>query len=135
MPDHADRAPLSERARMLSLGMRTTVAFGTVMLLVAFAGAKGWLPRATGTTALYLFGASIVIVFYLGAKTRAWALADRERESGQAMIVVIAAQLARQDIPTLERIASRGGPAAEAARIVLAGRRKSESSDGQAPPA
>jgi hypothetical protein len=51
------------------------------------------------------------------------------------MIVVIAAQLARQDDAALEGIAARGGPAAEAAMLILAGRRKAALSGGHATPA
>lgn len=111
------------------------VGVSAALLGAAFAGARGWLPRGTGVAALWLFGASITLVLWLGLKSRARALADRERESGQAMIVVIAAQLARQGDPALEQIARRGGPAAEAAKLILAGRRKAALSGGHATPA
>lgn len=100
------------------------VGVSAALLSAAFAGAKGWLPRGTGVAALWLFGASVTLVLWLGLKSRAQALADRERESGQGMIVAIAAQLARQDDSTLEQIVRRGGPAGDAARLILAGRRK-----------
>ena len=135
MPEKADRAPLSERARTLRLAMWGMAGVAALLLLAAFAGARGWLPRATGAAALWLFGASVTLVLWLGFKTRVQALADRERESGQAMIVVIAAQLARQDDPTLEQMVRRGGPAADAARLILAGRRKTALSGGYATPA
>ncbi len=124
MSERGGRAPLSEQARSLRLTMWAIVGLGVVLLAVAFAGAKGWLPRETVAAALWLFGASTILTLWLGAKARAQAIADRERESGQAMIVVIAAQLARQDDETLQRISGRGGPAAEAAMLILAGRRK-----------
>jgi hypothetical protein len=111
------------------------VAVSALLLGCAFAGAKGWLPRGTGVASLWLFGASVTLVLWLGLKSRAQALADRERESGQAMIVVIAAQLARQDDTTLEHIVRRGGPAAEAAKLILGGRRKAALSGGHATPA
>jgi hypothetical protein len=38
------------------------------------------------------------------------------------MIVVIAAQLGKQNDATLERVAAKGGPAGEAARMILKGR-------------
>lgn len=135
MPEPTARAPLSERARRLRLAMWALVGVAVVLLLVAFAGAKGWVPRNAGAAALWLFGASVTLVLLLGLKSRAQALADRERESGQAMVVVIAAQLARQDDPILEQIVRRGGPAADAAKLILAGRRKATLSGGHATPA
>jgi preprotein translocase subunit SecG len=113
--------------------MWATTAVGALMLFAAYAGTKGIVSRSTATAALFLAGA--LLVLYLAAKARSQAIADRERESGQAMIVVIAAELARQDDPTLERIVTRGGPAADAARLILAGRRKARMTDGQASPA
>ncbi len=135
MPERTGRAPLSERARALRATMWGMVGVSAVLLAVAFAGAKGWLPRGTGAAALWLLGASVTLVLWLGLKVRAQALADRDRESSQAMIVVIAAQLARQDDPTLEQIVRRGGPAADAARLILSGRRKAALRDGHATPA
>jgi hypothetical protein len=135
MPDKAARAPLSARARTLRFAMWGMVGVSAMLLGVAFAGARGWVPRGTGVAALWLFGAGVALVLWLGLKARAQALADRERESGQAMIVVIAAQLARQDDPTLEQIVGRGGPAADAAKLILAGRRKRALSGGHATPA
>jgi preprotein translocase subunit SecG len=115
--------------------MWATTAVGALMLFAAYAGTKGIVSRSTAIAALFLAGACLVLVLYLAAKARSQAIADRERESGQAMIVVIAAELARQDDPTLERIVTRGGPAADAARLILAGRRKARMTDGQASPA
>lgn len=135
MPERAARAPLSERARRLRFGMWGMVGVSAVLLAVAFAGVKGWVPRGSGVAALWLFGASVTLVLWLGLKSRAQALADRERESGQAMIVVIAAQLARQEDTTLEQIVRRGGLAAEAAKLILAGRRKAAMRGGHASPA
>lgn len=135
MPDSAAPALLGERARALRLLMWVTTAVGALMLLAAYAGAKGIVPRATGAAALYLFGACVVLVLYFGTKSRSLALEDRERQSRQSMVVVIAAQLARQDETTLEQIARRGGPAAEAALMILAGRRKKGAGDGHVTPA
>ena len=135
MPDTPGRATLSERATSLRYAMWGMVGVAAMLLLAGFAGAKQWIPIRVGAAALWLFGASVVLILWLGFKVRAQALADRERESGLAMIVVIAAQLAQQDETTLTRIAGRGGPAAEAAQLILAGRRRAALSGGHATPA
>ena len=67
---------------------------------------------------------------FLGLKSQRQAVADRERESRGAMIILIAAQLGRQDDDSLTRIVARGGPAAEAAAMVLAARRNPRKSAG-----
>jgi len=51
---------------------------------------------------------------------------QREREGYGAMLVMIAAQLKDQDDTVLERIVAKGGPAGEAAEMVLRGRREKE---------
>ncbi|MEO8138550.1 MAG: hypothetical protein ABI742_02835 [Gemmatimonadota bacterium] len=135
MPDRPGRAALSGRATSLRYAMWGVVGVAAVLLLAAFAGAKQWIPIRVGAAALWLFGASVALILWLGFKARAQALADRERQSGQAMIVAIAAQLARQDETILARIAGRDGPAAEAAQLILAGRRKAALSGGHATPA
>ncbi len=124
MSDRGGRAAPSERARSLRLAMWAMAGLSLLLLAIAFAGARGWLPARAGLAALWLSGASFVLVLWLGLRARTQAIADRERESGQAMIVVLAAQLARQDEVTLQRIAGQGGPAAEAARLILSGRRR-----------
>jgi membrane protein implicated in regulation of membrane protease activity len=89
---------------------------------LAFGAARGWLPRATLPAALVLFVAAAVTAVWLGFKSHRQALADRERQGRLSMIVAIAAQLGKQNDATLERVAGKGGPAGEAARMILKGR-------------
>jgi hypothetical protein len=49
---------------------------------------------------------------------------QREVENYGSMLVIIAAQLKDQDDAVLERIVAKGGPAGEAATMVLEGRRE-----------
>jgi fatty acid desaturase len=81
MPERPRRAALSERARSLRLAMWGMVAVAALLLLAAFAGAKGWIPPAPGIAALWLFGAAVVLILWLGFKTRAQAHARTTRYS------------------------------------------------------
>jgi hypothetical protein len=83
---------------------------------------KGWLPPALGPVFLPLSLASAITAAWFGQQTHKRALADREKASGGAIIVAIAAQLGRQDDAALERIQAKGGPAGEAAALILQGR-------------
>jgi len=114
--------PLSEAARELRATTRFTVLLAAILLLATFAAAKGWLPPEIGAIVLPLFVASVLFAVWFGIKTHKRALADREMESGRAMIVALVAQLGRQDDASLERIRSKGGPAGEAAGMILQGR-------------
>ncbi len=115
-------SPLSEAARELRVSTRLSALLAAILLLMTLASAKGWLPPRLGAIILPLFVASALLAVWFGIKTHKRALADREMESGRAMIVAIAAQLGRQDDAALERIRSKGGPAGEAAAMILQGR-------------
>jgi hypothetical protein len=115
-------SPLSEAARSLRGTARLALLVAAVFLMISFSAAKGWLPPELGPVALPLFFASAAIGVWFGIKAHTRALADREMESGRAMIVAIAAQLGRQDDAALERIRAKGGPAGEAAGMILQGR-------------
>jgi hypothetical protein len=115
-------SPLSEAARGLRATTRLAVVLAALLLLATLAAARNWIPRELGSVALPLFLASVLTAIWFGVKAHRRALADREIESGRAMIVAIAAQLGRQDDASLERIKTRGGPAAEAAGMILQGR-------------
>lgn len=115
-------SPLSEAARELRTSTRLAALVSGGLLLATFAAFKGWLPSALGPVFLPLFVASAITAAWIGLRTHKRALADREKESGRAMIVAIAAQLGRQDDAALERIRAKGGPAGEAAGLILQGR-------------
>jgi hypothetical protein len=114
---------MSDAARTLRLGMRAALGCCGLSLVAAYAAAKGWLPAPIGAAALPLFLGAGIIALWLGLKAQRRALADRDKQSGSAMIVAIAAQLGKQDDATLEQIRAKGGPAGEAASLILGGRR------------
>jgi hypothetical protein len=124
---------VSEAARRLRLGTRLALLAGVFFFILVIGGIRGWWPQRLGQSALPLFFASVLTAAWLGVKSHRRALADREKASGGAIIVAIAAQLGKQDDATLEAIAGRGGPAGEAASLILAGRRRSASARTRAP--
>jgi carbon starvation protein CstA len=115
---------LSDAARAFRNGMLALIMLALFALFLAFSGAKGWIARETVPSSLLLFAAATCGAGWLGIKGHRRALADRERASGQFMIVAIAAQLGKQDEETLRKIAAKGGPAAAAAKMILDGRRQ-----------
>jgi heme A synthase len=118
-----DGPSISEAARSLRTGAWGMVSLAGLALVLVFAGARRWVPRETIGSALLLFlGASLGAV-WLGYKAHRRAVSDRERTSSQAMIVLLAVQLGKLDDATLTRIGGQGGPAGEAARMLLKGRR------------
>ncbi|MDX2121323.1 MAG: hypothetical protein SF070_09755 [Gemmatimonadota bacterium] len=124
------RAPVSEEARRLRSVTWVVLLLALVVLSLIIAAIKGVLPRETLGSLFLIFLALMAGVTLLGLKARRQAVADRERESRSAMIILLAAQLGRQPDDTLARIASKGGPAGEAAAMVLAGRREPRRSVG-----
>jgi hypothetical protein len=124
---------LSEGAQSFRTGMRAMIGLALVALSLAFAGMKGWVARKSVPSSLLLFAGATIGAGWSGIKGHRRALADRERASGQFMIVAIAAQLGRQDEETLREIAGKGGPAAEAAELILEGRRQKVRGSSAAP--
>lgn len=115
-------APSAE-TRSLRVATWVVLLLGLLTLGLVVAGIRGWLPRATVPSSLAMFGGFLLAAIWLGLKAHRLSILERERESHRAMVIVIAAQLSRQDDETLASIAGRGGPAAEGARMVLAARR------------
>jgi peptidoglycan/LPS O-acetylase OafA/YrhL len=114
---------LSSRAHSLRVLTRTLSFLAGFLALAAFAAAKGWLPKELTDALLLVLFAVILAAAWSGLRTRQRALADRAKESGTAIFLAISAQLGRQDDATLERIQSKGGPAGEAAKMILSERK------------
>ncbi len=125
------RAPLTDNARLYRRAMWLVTVFGLLALMLAIAGARGLLPVGLGIAGGAVFGISILLAGVLGIKMHRQALADRELAARRAMIVMLAATLGKQDDSALERIKTQGGPAGEAAALILEGRQAK--AGGQAP--
>ena len=123
MPKDEAQVDLGDEARHYRAITRALLALTVVLGLAAVAALRGGLPRDLAIPALYLGAASALAAAWSGYHGHRIALEERERVSRSGMIVVIASQLARQDDETLTGIVKRGGPAAEAAAMVLAGRK------------
>jgi hypothetical protein len=123
MPRDEARVDLGDEARQYRTITRALLAITILLGFAAFAALRGNLPRETAVPALYLGAAASLAAAWSGYRGHRIALEKREQASRSGMIIVIASQLARQDDETLAGIVKRGGPAAEAAAMVLAGRK------------
>ena len=114
---------VSERTRALRLLTWGCLLLAGLALGMLVAGIRGWVPRETTGSATTMFGGLLLAAGWTGLRARRQAVADREQDSQRAMVIALAAQLGRQDDETLARIIAKGGPAGEAAAMILAGRR------------
>lgn len=115
-------SPLSDGARDLRRATHVVAFFAFLLLCGTLAAFKGRIPTTLAAPFLSLFVASTLTAIWLGVKAHRVALEDRDKESGRAMVIAIAVQLAKQDDASLETIKAKGGPAGEAAGLILQGR-------------
>ena len=101
------------------------IVLAAALLILGFAGARGIVSHQVGllSTGGFFFALACAILF--GYRSRRVMLEDRERGSATTMLVMMAGMLKDQDDTALERIARAGGPAGEAAALLLERRRKS----------
>lgn len=118
----ARESPLSESARDYRSATRVLVVVSALMAGGVLAAIKRWIPAELGGPFAGLFAGAALGTLWMGSKAHKRALEDREKEGSRFMIVSIAAQLGKQDDESLERIKARGGPAGEAAAMILVGR-------------
>ena len=118
------RHPLSDAAREYRTAMWLLAAAAVIAYGVGVAGIRGAVPRLAGLAGLSLGVAATVVASFFGLRAHRRALIDQEVSSRRSMIVLLAAELGSKDDQTLESIAGRGGPAAEAATLILKGRRE-----------
>ncbi len=118
------RAALSDGATEYRRLMWLLGVLGLLALGVALLAARGNLPRSAGTLGLPVGLGAVLLSGWFGWRARQQALHDQEIVARRSMIVLLAAQLGHQDDATLTRIATQGGPAGEAAALILKGRGK-----------
>ncbi len=119
---------LPASTRPYRVGMWVFLALGLPLLALAFAGLKGIVPHAVGFAGLAGFFVCLFMALLFGMRMRRLAMEERERNAGSAMLVMMAGMLKEQDDATLERIARQGGPAGEAASLLLQRRRETKPS-------
>jgi len=108
-------------ARNRGLVWLTAVA-AALALGVAIAGFRDWLPRSFVVLGMAGFVAGLVLIAVVGWRTRREMLDLRGATARGQAIVLLAARLRDEDAGTLEQMAKRGGPAGEAATLILQGR-------------
>ena len=118
------RHPLSNAAQEYRRAMWTLAATAAMAFGLSYAGVRGAVPRVLGLTGLGLGIACACVAVVFGLRAHRQALADQEISARRSMIVLLAAQLGTKDDDALAGIARRGGPAAEAASLILQGRRQ-----------
>ena len=117
------RHALSDAAREYRSAMWALAGIAVVAYAIGIAGVRGTVPRLAGLLGLSLGVATTVVAFFFGLRAHNRALTDQEISSRRSMIVLLAAELGSKDDETLASIVRRGGPAAEAATLILKGRR------------
>ena len=110
--------------RAYRFGMWGLVALGLPGLFAAFLGARRVIPVPLGIAGGFAFFTCVLLGALVGLQARRQLQLQREKENRSAMLVILAAQLRIQDDVVLQRIAGKGGPAGEAAEMVLQGRRE-----------
>ena len=107
------------RNRNLVIGMACTAL---VALAVSVAAFRDRLPESLGMVGLAVFVICLAMIVAVGWETRRDMLAAREAAARGQMIVMLAAKLRDEDAAKLQEMARRGGPAGEAAALILKGR-------------
>lgn len=118
------RHALSDAAREYRSTMWILAGVAVIAYAIGVAGVRGTVPRLAGLFGLSLGVATTVVAFFFGLRAHRRALTDQEISSRRSMIVLLAAELGSKDDETLASIVRRGGPAAEAATLILKGRRE-----------
>lgn len=97
------------------------MASGAYWFVVAVRASR---PGSEGSalTGVILAGLSVTLACGLGVARARARRRTQDRSTSQATQMLLVAQLGRQDDATLERIARTGGPAGEAATMILQGR-------------
>ena len=106
-----------------------TATAAALSLAIAIAGFKDWLPREFTWFGLALFLCCLVVIALVGWRTRKEMLALRDEAARGQMIVMLAARLRDEAPEKLEQMGKRGGPAGEAAALLLQGRAERQRRD------
>jgi len=109
--------PVRNRNLVLGIAVVALVALG-----VSVAAYRNQLPEALGMIGLAVFVICLAMIVAIGWETRREMLAARESAARGQMIVMLAAKLRDEDAAKLQEMARRGGPAGEAASLILKGR-------------
>ena len=110
-------------ARAYRLGMWLFILLGLPLVGVAAAGLRGLVIPAVGLLSLTGFFTCLLVAGLFGFKARRLGMEDHQRNTASSMLVMLAGMLNHEDDVTLQRIAAQGGPAGDAAAMLLENRR------------
>jgi hypothetical protein len=105
-------------------GMWLLFLVGLVNLIVAIRALSSERAAGSGTVGLIVFFLCVALGGWLGLLGARRIRRARDRQSRTDAILLLVSELGRHDDDTLQRIVQQGGPAAEAAVMVLQGRRE-----------
>jgi hypothetical protein len=104
--------------------MWVLVVVGFVNLGIALRGAMGGKALQSGVLGLVIFFLCMALGAWFGLAGASRVREERDRQNRKDVIILMATELRRHDDETLKRILRQGGPAAEAAALLLQGRRE-----------
>lgn len=105
------------------MGMWLFALLGLAFLGAALAGARRLLPPTIGLLSLGGFFFCLACTILLGYQSRKSTLENRTGYAATSMMIMMASMLKEESDETLERIAEKGGPAGDAASLLLQKRR------------
>ena len=114
--------PLPDSARPYRIGMWVFLVLGLPLLTLALAGLKRLVAPAVGALGITGFFACILMALLFGLRARRATMEDRARTAASGLLIMMAGMLKQQDDATLESIAAKGGPAGDAAALLLQNR-------------
>ncbi|MEO8200361.1 MAG: hypothetical protein ABI679_07570 [Gemmatimonadota bacterium] len=117
MPD------LTSPARPYRMGMWIFLVLCIPFLALALAGARRLVNQDLGIFSMAVFFICLAGAVLMGYQSRRLALDDRQRTAKGSMLVIMASMLKEEDSVTLEKIVAKGGPAGEAAALILRNRK------------
>lgn len=101
------------------------ILLGLAFIMLALAGARRIVAPEIGLLGLGGFFSCLVCAILLGYQSRRSALSKRSAYADTSMLVMMAGMLKNESDETLQRIADQGGPAGDAASMLLQQRRES----------
>jgi hypothetical protein len=99
-----------------------TALAGIAALAVAVGGFRGWLPGEFAWLGMAGFVTCLALVAVVGWRTRQEMLALRDEAARAQMIVMLASRIRDEPEAVLDQMIRSGGPAGEAADLILKGR-------------
>jgi hypothetical protein len=127
--------PLSDAAQGYRRAMRLTCGVAVLALGGAILGLRGRLPTILGLFCGLVLLVAAALAALFGLQAHRQLRTDTAKQERLQSILLVAAQLGRQDDAALRRMATQAGLAGDAARMILQGRAERGVMSGERPPA